>query len=229
LELEQGCAVLPIRLSRLFRKSEREHPATGDLSALDAAQKSPEAAVTAALAKPASTPAADEPEYLKAETVDEVLRIEEVANAEFFVGDLFRRRFRGDPPDYPKHFVAFYRPERSTLQAVGYVHYTQFEDSWLCGGLVIDDRLYRRMPSAHRDLIRHAGGIAEKLLRDTFARLADAPAIWGYVGDALAEKVDLRAGFRHTKDRYVMVCWNKDLPEDEKAQRLARVVALGPF
>jgi len=159
-------------------------------------------------------PAAEEPEHFKAATVDEVLRIEEVANAEFYVGDLFRRRFRGDPPDYPKHFVAFYKPDRSMLQAVGYVHYTSFEDSWLCGGLVIDDRLYRRMPAAHRNLIREAGGIAEKLLRDTFA---------------LAEKVDLRAGFRHTTDRYVMVCWNKTLPDDEKQQRLARVVALGPF
>jgi len=223
--------VRPTIFSRLFRRSEREttRDPSEHSSALRAPQSSPIPSVAPEQARPALPPAAEEPEHFKAATVDEVLRIEEVANAEFYVGDLFRRRFRGDPPDYPKHFVAFYKPDRSMLQAVGYVHYTSFEDSWLCGGLVIDDRLYRRMPAAHRNLIREAGGIAEKLLRDTFARLADAPAIWGYVGDALAEKVDLRAGFRHTTDRYVMVCWNKTLPDDEKQQRLARVVALGPF
>jgi len=77
--------------------------------------------------------------------------------------------------------------------------------------------------------IKAAGGISEKLLRATFARLKDAPAIWGYVGDALAEKVDLRAGFRHTNLPYIMVCWNRELPEEEKERRLAKVVALGPF
>ena len=127
------------------------------------------------------------------------------------------------------HFVAFYQPIRSHLEAVGFVHYLAFEDSYLCGGLVIDERRYRQMPTEHRKVIKAAGGIAEKMLRVTFARLADAPAIWGYVGDALAEKVDLRAGFRHTTHQHIMVCWNKDLSAEEKEQRLAKVVALGPF
>jgi hypothetical protein len=78
-------------------------------------------------------------------------------------------------------------------------------------------------------VIKDAGGISEQLLRVTFARLADAPAIWGYVGDPLAEKVDLRAGFRHTNHQHIMVYWNKELSAEEKEQRLAKVVALGPF
>ena len=95
--------------------------------------------------------------------------------------------------------------------------------------MVMDDRLYRRIPAAHRQLIKQAGGVAECLLRDTFARLADAPAIWGYVGDRQAEAVDVRVGFRHTRHRHVMVVWNRELPEAEKEARLARVIALGPF
>lgn len=162
-------------------------------------------------------------------SIDDIIRVEEVADAEFFVGDLFRRRFGADPPNYPRSFVAFYRPRRWTLEVVGFVHYLAFEDSYLCGGLVIDERRYRQMPSEHRRVIKAAGGIAEKMLRLTFARLRDSPAIWGYVGDALAEKVDLRVGFRHTEDRHIMVCWNKELSPEEKAQRLARVAALGPF
>ena len=177
-----------------------------------------------------SSPAAKEArDYVVASSIDDIIRVEEVSDAEFFIGDLFRRRFHGDPPNYPRSFVAFYQPVRSRLEAVGFVHYLMFEDSYLCGGLVIDERRYRQMPSEHRKAIKNAGGIAEKMLRITFARLVNAPAIWGYVGDTLSEKVNLRVGFRHTAHKYIIVCWNKELSPEEKEQRLARVAALGPF
>jgi len=181
-------------------------------------------------ASPAKVPRADTDEPpVDATSVRDVLRVEEVGDAEFFAGDLFRRRFRADPPDFPRHYVAFYRNGRTRYLPVGYIHYTRFEDTWLCGGMVIDDRLYRRVAAPHRRLIKDAGGIAELMLRETFARLADAPAIWGYVGDKQAEEVDVRVGFRHTHHPHVMVVWNRELADDEKAARIERVIALGPF
>jgi len=216
-------------LSRLLRKR------TAPVVAADDSGKTATGTSTAAVdlervvAKDSSSTARERPNHVVASSIDDIIRVEEVADAEFFIGDLFRRRFRTDPPNYPRNFVAFYQPIRSHLEAVGFVHYLAFEDSYLCGGLVIDERRYRQMPREHRKVIKAAGGIAEKMLRVTFARLADAPAIWGYVGDALAEKVDLRAGFRHTAHQHIMVCWNKDLSAEEKEQRLAKVVALGPF
>ena len=178
---------------------------------------------------PAAPPRAepDEPP-IDAKSITDIVRVEETSDAEFYAGDLFRRRFRGNPPSYPKHFVAFYRQGRTRYLPIGYIHYSAFEDTWLCGGMVIDDRLYRRIPSPHRKLIKDAGGIAEIMLRETFARLRAAPAIWGYVGDKQAEEVDVRAGFRHTHHPHVMVVWNRELPEAEKAARLERVIALGP-
>jgi hypothetical protein len=214
-------------LSRLFRRRESSALVDGD-AGNPAAATSPVAAEPAIAREPRPS-ASDQPDYVAAASIDDIIRVEEVSDAEFFVGDLFRRRFHGDPPNYPRHFVAFYQPVRSQLEAVGFVHYLAHEDSYLCGGLVIDERRYRQMPAEHRKVIKAAGGIAEKLLRVTFARLANAPAIWGYVGDALAEKVDLRAGFRHTEHQHIMVFWNKELSPEEKEQRLARVVALGPF
>ena len=216
-------------LSRLLRKR------TAPVVAADDSGKTATGTSTAAVdlervvAKDSSSTARERPNHVVASSIDDIIRVEEVADAEFFIGDLFRRRFRTDPPNYPRNFVAFYQPIRSHLEAVGFVHYLAFEDSYLCGGLVIDERRYRQMPTEHRKVIKAAGGIAEKMLRVTFAKLADAPAIWGYVGDALAEKVDLRAGFRHTAHQHIMVCWNKDLSAEEKEQRLAKVVALGPF
>jgi hypothetical protein len=126
--------------------------------------------------------------------------------------------------------VAFYKPAPNTLIPVGYVHQSTWEGCHLCGGLVIDDRLYRRINPAHRKTIRDAGGIAELLLKESFARvMPQSIAIWGYVGDKQAEQVDLRVGFRHTHHPLVMVIWNRELDEAQKAQWIDRVVALGPF
>lgn len=164
-----------------------------------------------------------------ASSINQIVRVEEVSDAEFYAGDLFRRGFGGNPPDYPRHYVALYRPARSRLTVIGYVHYMTFEDMYLCGGLVIDEREYRKLPEPHRKLIKESGGIAEKLLRDTFARLAHAPAIWAYVGDRQSEKVCLRAGFRQFDHPHLMVVWNSDLSDGEKANRIKRAIAFGPF
>ncbi len=158
-----------------------------------------------------------------------IVRVEEVADARFFINDLFWRRFGSDAPDYPRHFVAFYESSQNQFAAIGYVHYSPFDDSWLCGGLVIDDRAYRRIPAQHRAAIKAAGGVAEIMLRETFARLRNAPTIWGYVGDKQSEVVCLRAGFVHTGAKHVLAVWNRELPADDKAARLARVVAVGAF
>jgi len=214
-------------LSRLFRRPATPAAVDTDVSKAFVARDpiAPEQPVAAEKVPSVC----EQPNYIAAASIDDIIRVEEVSDAEFFIGDLFRRRFHSDPPNYPRSFVAFYQSVRSQLEAVGFVHYLAHEDSYLCGGLVIDERRYRQMPADHRKAIKAAGGIAEKLLRVTFARLANAPAIWGYVGDALAEKVDLRAGFRHTEHQHIMVFWNKDLSPEEKEQRLARVVAIGPF
>jgi hypothetical protein len=159
-----------------------------------------------------------------------IVRVEEVDDARFFVNDLFRRLYNGDDaPDFPRHFVAFYTARPPDFVVLGYIHYTAFEDSWLGGGMVVDNRAYRRLPPHHRAAIKRAGGVSEIMLRYTFDLLSDAPAIWGYVGDKRAATVDARAGGEHTDAKNVMVVWNKDLSDEEKAARLARVVAYGPF
>lgn len=159
----------------------------------------------------------------------DILCVEEVADAEVLVGELFRRKFRSPPPDFPLHFVSFYRATATDIQAIGYVHYSEFEDGYLCGGLAIDDRLYRRMPAPHRQAVRSCGGIAEHLMKSTLARLSHAVAIWAYVGDVRSERVVKRVGLCRTEHPYVMVCWMRDLRDSEKAARMSRVISLGPF
>jgi len=165
-------------------------------------------------------------------SIDQLFTVAELHDAEFFAGDLFRRRFRTDSfPQTPRHFVAFAAQPDASLLTLGYVHYTMWEGCALCGGLVIDERRYRRLAPAAREAIRGAGGVAELLLRQSFARLpGDTIAIWGHVGDLQSRVVCARVGFRQTPSPYVMAVWrDAALSDAEKAAWVARVTALGPF
>ena len=163
--------------------------------------------------------------------ISDFLQVSEVDNACLFISELFQRKFHSVPPDFPRHFVAFYKPDPDSKQVtpLGYVHQTPYMNCYLCGGLVIDDRIYRTMSPQQRKIIRNQGGIAELLLRYSFSKLGNTKAIWGYVGDPKAEKVDLRVGFTHTKVKPIMVCWKQQLAEDEKDALLKKIVLIGPF
>lgn len=194
-------------------------------------------------AMPASTRLAEEAEYQPSSagreeddvrprmdrSIEDLICVEEVSNARFFVNGMFQRRFGQDAPDYPRHFVAFYKTESTTMLPVAYVHYSRFDDSWLCGGLMMDNRAHRRISREDLRVIKKAGGVAELVMAWSFPQLRDAPAIWGYVGDKQSDVVTQRVGFVHTAIPCIMVVWNRALSEIEKQERLDRVVALGPF
>lgn len=177
------------------------------------------------------TPAArlDAVSTIPSTPIEKLVRVEQVTDAEFYVGDLFRRQFASDPPDYPRHFVAFYRAAPNCDVPVGYIHYTIFDDNCLCGGIVDDQRALQRMPAPHQAVIRQAGGLIALMLRETFARLGDMPAIWAHVGDGAIRDLCLAAGFAPTGKPPILVKWTGQPSEEAKAAHLARIVALGPF
>ena len=157
------------------------------------------------------------------------LRIFEVADAEPLAGDLFRRLFHFSPPDYPRHFVAAYEPRDGDPLTLGYIHFTPHKTVYLCGGMAFDERLYRRLPAADRQALRALGGVAHLMHERTRPALADAEAIFGYVGDLKAERVDLRSGFVHTGHKHLIVVWMRDLPPDRLQELVEEIRALGPF
>jgi hypothetical protein len=143
-------------------------------------------------------------------------------------GPLFRRLFGEDLPDFPRHFVLRYLGGGVPVP-LAYAHFTPWEGCYLGGGMAFDERVYRRLPLAHRARIRAAGGVTEFLLRRIRVMLADAVALFGHVGEPRAERVDLRAGYERTAWPHVIVCWQRELPRAERDALLARVAALGPF
>ena len=158
------------------------------------------------------------------------LRIEEVDDAAALAGDLFHRRFAHPIPDFPRHFVAFAGTAAGAADVVGYIHYTAWETvGWLCGGLCVDAGAYARATPADAATWKRAGGIGEMILRDTFARLTDRIAIFGYCGDARQWQHDLNVGFVPAGPPRMLVRWNRVVPALEQAELIARAAALGPF
>ena len=158
----------------------------------------------------------------------EFLRVVEVADATAAAGELFLRKFKHPIPDYPRHFIMQYEPAPGTVETIGYVHYLAFENCWLCGGMCIDGMAQRRMPREHREKIRAAGSLAETMLRESFRQLGPCAAIFGYVGEASARIVDLRAGFIDTGEPLLMVVW-RDAVEADRPALVRKAAALGPF
>lgn len=143
---------------------------------------------------------------------------------------LFRRRFGGAPPDFPHHVIAFHRGADGAEVPVCYIHFTAAGRILLGGGACVDARAMRAMAPATRAEIRRRGGLYRMTLEWAVRHFAPAcDAIFGYCGDALAERVDLAAGFRRTPHRHLLVRWTRAPAPDEQARLIAQAHAVGPF
>jgi hypothetical protein len=142
---------------------------------------------------------------------------------------LFQRRYRQDAPDFPHHVVAFWRHEGEEIP-VCYIHFTEQGRALLGGGACVDNRAMRRMPDSTRTAIRNAGGLYKYSLGWSMRHFAPhCDAIFGYCGDALAERVDLALGFKKTEYRHLLVHWTRDLAPAQKGDLIARAHAVGAF
>jgi hypothetical protein len=161
------------------------------------------------------------------------LRTFEVADAQAFAGELFRRSFGHPPPAEPRHFVLVYVPpadaEDAACAVVAYSHHRAFDEVYLGGGMCVDERAYRRFPKWLFRAVREQGGLATIIARDSISMLGESPACFGHVGEPRARQADLRTGFVDTGRPHLMVFWRKPLPDAERERLIAKVEAYGPF
>jgi peptidoglycan/xylan/chitin deacetylase (PgdA/CDA1 family) len=160
------------------------------------------------------------------------LRTWEVNDAKHLAGELFRRRFGHEVPDYPRHFVLVLSPEPgadSAPEVVAYVHQTAQGRVYLCGGMCVDEGAYRRMPRWLFEAVRGEGGLATIVTRDSVGMLGECVAVFGHVGEPRARAADLRTGFVDTGREHLMVIWRASLGDAEKRGLVDEVAALGPF
>lgn len=162
----------------------------------------------------------------------DIFHVFDVDDAEPLAGDLFRRRFHTDTfPSEPLHFVGMCRLPDHQWLVLGYVHYYLTDNGALCGGLVIDERNYRRLPKAYRQVLKSAGGMADLVLRKSFAKLpADTSAVWARIGNQQSEVVCRRVGFEKTDAEYIFVVWrDPSLSSERKQELVTRIASIGPF
>ncbi len=155
--------------------------------------------------------------------LDQTIRVEEIADPAI-AAHLFRRKFGQEIPQFPRHFVAM-----TGAECAGYVHYSAWQGDYLCGGLCIDDRVYRTLSPLQRAWLRERGGIAEMMMRYAHSALVDGATIWGYIGDKQAEAVDRRVGFEKVAEPYLFAIWQKPISDEGKKRRIAEAVKFGPF
>jgi hypothetical protein len=142
---------------------------------------------------------------------------------------LFQRKYQRGVPDFPHHVVATYRTA-SESPLVCYIHFTDCGDILLGGGACVDDRVLRQMPLQQRDLIRAAGGIYQHALRWSVQHFAPRfSAIFGYCGDALAERIDRAVGFESTVHEHLLAYWTRDVDARRRRQMVEKANSFAPF
>jgi hypothetical protein len=142
---------------------------------------------------------------------------------------IFRKKFGHPLPDFPDHYVATYRGG-GAAEIVGYVHMTALDAMRLCGGLCVDDTVYRRMDAAALTLVRVAGGIGKMMVAAATADRGEALASFGYMGNRQSQLIAEDVGYELAIAPHVYAFWHEDpMPPEARERLLARVRELGPF
>ncbi|MDT8409965.1 MAG: hypothetical protein RQ741_10235 [Wenzhouxiangellaceae bacterium] len=153
----------------------------------------------------------------------------EVADPVPLAGALFEQCFGSPMPDFPRHFILQARLAESAPLSLGYVHFTKVDNFYLGGGMCIDTRAFRKLPRSARTQLARRGGAAFSMLSAAVARLDDCDAVFGYVGNRLAYRIDLAAGFEQTRYKHLIVYWKTPLDAAERVRIVEAANRCGPF
>jgi len=162
--------------------------------------------------------------------IDDFISVQETEDIAEVAESLFQRKYQRSVPQFPHHVVAFHRTDEAAPLPVCYVHFTDCGDILLGGGACVDDRVLRRMTSAQRDSVRAAGGIYQHALQWSVRHFSPHfAAIFGYCGDALAERIDRAVGFDSTPHEHLLVYWTRDSDDGHRRQMIAKANSFAPF
>jgi hypothetical protein len=155
-----------------------------------------------------------------------LVRVERVEDPSA-AASLFRRKFGHPLPDFPAHYLATL-DDGGTREIVGYVHMTRHEDVRLCGGLCVDQTVYRRLGPAALAIVRSAGGIARLMVALCTADRGDALASFGYMGNRQSQLIAGKVGYERVLAPYLYAFWHAGAA-GERAALVEKVAKLGAF
>ncbi|MGB0134651.1 hypothetical protein [Dokdonella sp.] len=162
--------------------------------------------------------------------IDDFIVVNEADRGPSFAADVFLRKYRLPVPEFPHHVLAWFREGDGRFSVACYIHFTDCGDILLGGGACTDDRVLRRMSREQRDCIRASGGLYLHTLKWALRHFgARYSAVFGYCGDALAERVDRAAGFESTRHDHLLVYWTREVDQALRKQMVAKANSFIPF
>jgi hypothetical protein len=161
----------------------------------------------------------------------EFVTITEVADAGCLAAAVLRRKYDMDVPPHGRHVLAFVAGEAGCWMPAFYVNYLPHRNAMLIGGAATDGEILRRLSERRQAALADAGGLMLQTVRYSEARFADVSvATFGYCGDARSWSILERCDYRRIADHpHLIVRWNRNLPEAERAALVESVRGLGPF
>ena len=158
------------------------------------------------------------------------LEIREAEDGKQQATAMFQRCFGQTPPDFPVHVLAFWRPFGAAPVPLCYIHCTDAGEYLLGGGVCVDKAALRRVPPPQRAALREMGGLYALTLQWCLQHFRSrSRAIFGYIGDALAKRIALSAGFERTEHQHLLVYWTQPSTPAERAALVAQAHLEGPF
>ena len=155
--------------------------------------------------------------------------VREVEDGGRIANAMFRRCHGEDAPDYPHHVIAFRRDGGHEIPLC-YINFLAKGELLLGGGACVDKLAMRELPVDLRALIRAEGGLYQYSLAWAVNHFAARyPAVFGYCGDGLAERVDLAVGFQKTRYPKLLVYWTRRLEVAEQNRLIDAANEIGPF
>ena len=158
-----------------------------------------------------------------------LFEVVEVRDPQPYVGDLFRRTFGGDLPDFPRHFVCLMHEGAGRIRACGYVHFSPFESLWLTGGLVVDKSVYTDVAKEDLAPLGTRGSIGAFTMREGIRQLDEKSPIFAYIGDARSVEVNVGIGYAATHLPNLYAFWKKRYGAEVERAICERVNRLVPF
>jgi len=166
-------------------------------------------------------------------SIADFVLITEIAESRPLAEPIFQRKYRcsAPPSDFGFNVFALIRTAEGAWRPASYITWSAFEGARLIAGACTDGELLRALPAEQRQRLDQAGGLMLQTVRYGEAKLEQAGSLasFGYCGDARSWSILEQCGYRRLDHEYLIVRWNRQLPEDQRRELIGKVEALGVF
>ena len=154
----------------------------------------------------------------------------EVSNGQYFINELFQRKFHSDAPAFGHHWVSFYKADDGNCWPVSYIHASVYGPMILIGGAMTDGQAMARMKDKHCQSIIDTGGCYYTALRHVFVTMADqCEAFMGLIGNQRSMDVSCAAGFEPTENEGLVAYFPQPVLANRREELIRAALDVGPF